>query len=359
VPPTQSRVFILSHIWVKIWHNRRDNPSHHLASTIYVKKTAFLISIILFGSVMLPLVFQGHQSQAAFAAAMATPTHTSTTMPTGYVLHLPCAVAHTAPSLTPTPTYTPTQTSSAVWTPTPTGIHTPTATPTPTFTPTATDTANPTLTYTPTPSPTPTLVPLIIGHITDIHIGWSWIYSQRLPYVLNALNQQAQVMVDTGDCAHHGSVEETVEYMDLVTRNISIPWRATPGNHDTPRVFERYIGPLEWSWDVGGYRLIGINTEAINYTSLDQALTHDKPCIVFGHFPLSYCAPADQAELRQRFGMYRVPVYIAGHIHVDTLETDRESGTILLTGQPGGMGYYRLITLRGFAVESINFESTF
>ncbi len=211
--------------------------------------------------------------------------------------------------------------------------------------------------WTPTPSPTPTLAPLIIGHITDIHIGWSWIYSQRLPYVLNALKQQAQVRVDTGDCAHHGSVEETVEYMDLVTHNISIPWRATPGNHDTPCVFERYIGPLEWSWDIGGYRLIGINTEAINYTALAQALTHEKPCIVFGHFPLSYCTPTDQIELRQRFKMYRVPIYVAGHTHLDSLQTDPESGTVLLTGQRAGLGHYRLITLRGFEIVDISFEN--
>jgi len=78
---------------------------------------------------------------------------------------------------------------------------------------------------------------------------------------------------------------------------------------------------------------------------------------VFGYFLLSYCTPTDQIELRQRFKMYHVPIHIAGHIHVDTLETDLEPATFLLTGQPGGMGYYRLITLRGLAVESITYES--
>jgi len=82
-----------------------------------------------------------------------------------------------------------------------------------------------------------------------------------------------------------------------------------------------------------------------------------KPCIVFGHFPLSWCNPTDQVELRQRFQAYNIPIYVAGHIHQDSLETDPESGTLLLTGQRAGTGHYRLITLRGFEVESITFES--
>jgi 3',5'-cyclic AMP phosphodiesterase CpdA len=163
-------------------------------------------------------------------------------------------------------------------------------------------------------------------------------------------------MVDTGDCTEHGAAEEAVEYVDILTNGVSIPWRATPGNHDTPAVFEQYIGPLQWSWDVGGYRLIGINSESIDFTALDQALTHDRPCIVFGHFPLDWCTPEDQAKLRQRFRVYDVPIYIAGHTHLDSLGTDPESGTLLLTGQRAGLGHYRLITLQGHSVASVVFE---
>jgi predicted phosphodiesterase len=206
---------------------------------------------------------------------------------------------------------------------------------------------------TPTPIPVPTV---IIGHITDAHIGAQAYYSQVLPTVVAAVSQQAQVMVDTGDCTENGSVEESMEYASLVAGHTSIPWRAVPGNHDTPWVFTQYVGPMEWSWDVGDYRLIGINTEAIDYTALDQALTLEKPCIIFGHFPLSYCNPTDQVMLRQRFETYRVPIYVAGHTHVDLLETDPGSGTLLLTGQRAGMGHYRLITLRGYTVESITFN---
>ncbi len=149
-----------------------------------------------------------------------------------------------------------------------------------------------------------------------------------------------------------------MEYSLLLNSSASVPWRAVAGNHDTRTNFQQYIGPLQWSWDIDGYRLIGIYTDNINYTALRQALTFDKPCIVFGHYPLSHCEEADQIELRDLFKTYNVPIYIAGHTHFDSLETDPHSGTLLVTGQRAGLGHYRLITLQGFEVTRITFEST-
>jgi predicted phosphodiesterase len=197
----------------------------------------------------------------------------------------------------------------------------------------------------------------VIGHITDVQVGEARIRSQRLPGVVHAVSQQAEVMVDTGDCTHHGTAREAREYLDLVTHNVSIPWRAVPGNHDQPEVFQQYLGPLEWSWDVAGYRLIGIDSEAINYTALDRALTTEKPCIVFGHFPLSHYPWRDRVRLRQRFRTYNVPIYIAGHTHEDSLRVDPSSRTLLLVGKDAGLGDYRLITVQGFEVLEILFEN--
>jgi predicted phosphodiesterase len=288
-----------------------------------------------------------------------SPGSTRTTKPTS------TPTRTSTPTNTPTPTVSPTVTETPSESPTPTNSSTatlsPTASPTPTHTSTGTNTPTPTPSPTATPtqtsSPTPSTDALIIGHITDAHIGGAWVYSQRLPVVVSVVSQQAQVMVDSGDCTENGTAPETIEYLSLVTDNVSIPWRAVPGNHDTPSVFETYVGPLEWSWDVGGYRLIGTNSESINFTALDEALTTEKPCVVIGHFPLSDLNPTDQAKLRQRFETYDVPIYIAGHTHLDWLETDPESGTVLLTGERAGLGHYRLITLRGFEVESISFRS--
>ncbi len=214
----------------------------------------------------------------------------------------------------------------------------------------------PTATATPTASPTPGGLGLILGHITDADIGLAWLESQRLPLVVSTLSEEAEVMVDTGNCTAHGTAGECNEYVDLVTNSATIPWRAVMGTHDAPHTFQQYIGPLEWSWDVGGYRLIGINTEAINYTALDQALTTEKPCIIFGHFPLNYLSSANQSKLRQRFVTYDIPIYVAGHVRFNSLQTDPQSGTLLVTGSRTVRCHYRLITLRGFEVESVEFK---
>jgi len=235
----------------------------------------------------------------------------------------------------------------------------PTSTTTATPTSSATPTPTPTATATLTPSPTPDEGILILGHITDPHIGFGPLESLRLPVVVSVVSQQAQVMVDTGDCTDNGTAEESIEYMDLVTSSVTIPWRVVIGNHDSPDSFQTYIAPLEWSWDVGSFRLIGINTEAINYAALDQVLTTERTCVIFGHFPLDYCTPADQVKLRERFLTYNIPIYIAGHIHENSLDVDPYSGTLLLTGERTVRGHYRLITLHDFEVDSIEFKSAY
>ena len=324
-----------------------------------MKRTAFHILVMLLLLITMPRFVQGHWASAARGTAAYVPSsagkkvpvpadvHTVTTdgAAASKAIYLPIAVlgySATRPSQQSTATATPT--------------NTPTPTTTFTASPTATHTATSTPTATHTPSPTPTLSPLIIGHITDAHIGLGWIESQRLPLVVSTLTGEAQVMVDTGDCTEHGILGEYLNYVDLMTNSTTIPWRAVMGPHDTPHLFQAYIGPLEWTWDVGDYRLIGINTEAIDYAALDAALTTEKPCIIFGHFPLDYCSKLDQEKLRQRFLAYHVPIYVAGHAHLNSLQTDPYSGTLLLVGQRVVRCHYRLITIRGFEVENVQFK---
>jgi hypothetical protein len=190
---------------------------------------------------------------------------------------------------------------------------------------------------------------LVIGHTTDIHVGGTAV-GELVGTSLQTMSGQAQILVDTGDCTQDGTEDQTIGFWELISANATIPWRAVQGNHDEPDTFTAYLGPVEWSWDVGGYRLIGINADAINYTALDQALATDKPCVIFGHYPLSFYPEAAQAALRQRFRDHQVLLYVSGHTHLDSLETDPESGTLLLVGQYGSQGHYRLITLSGSEV---------
>jgi len=206
------------------------------------------------------------------------------------------------------------------------------------------------------PEPTATPDGLIIGHITDAHIGAGPLESERLATTLQYVNRCAQIIIDSGDCTEHGTLGETQQYFQIMTVNAAVPWKAVLGNHDTPNVFQTQVGPLQWSWDVGNYRVIGINTEHIDYAVLDQALTTQKRCIVVGHFPLSWCASSDQTMLRQRFGTYHVPLYISGHTHLDSRTVDPETGTVLVTGRPTGDQSYRIITMNGNQVQSIDFR---
>jgi hypothetical protein len=212
------------------------------------------------------------------------------------------------------------------------------------------------------PTPTPRAEPyLIIGHITDDHVGRNVVCSSLLQDFAGLISQQADVLVDTGDCTENGTEEETIEYRDHMRGNMTIPWMAVPGNHDTPDVFQWHIGPLNWWWDVGGYRLIGIDSEAINrdpydpraMNALDAALTTDRPCIVFGHFPLDSEGYSEETnrKLRQRFSAYRVLLYVSGHWHVDSFTTDPTTGTKLLVGHWTCGNHYRLIRLQGTRVE--------
>jgi len=199
--------------------------------------------------------------------------------------------------------------------------------------------------------PTPTTTPyLVIGHITDDHVGRNTLCSERLVESVSLLSARADLLIDTGDCTENGTEAEAVQYREHINAYISVPWKAVMGNHDTPIYFTRHISDLEWSWDVGGYRLIGINAESINYAVLDQALTLDKPVVVFGHYPLNEYPVADQEKLRQRFKSYQVLLYVCGHDHFDSWQTDAETGTQLLIGGWTCGGNYRLITLRGTTV---------
>jgi len=216
--------------------------------------------------------------------------------------------------------------------------------------------ATPTPTATPTTAPTSGAQDLTIGHITDALIGYSWIESQRLPLVVHTASGEAQIIVDTGNCTNNGLARDSADYASLMAASASVPWRAVPGPHDTPHTFAASIGPLQWSLDIEGYRLIGINTGQIDFAALDAALDPDVPCVVFGSAPLDHLSESDRRSLRERFVAHRVPLYVSGQVRENTLRRDPESGTWLLTGQRTVRCHYRIITLKGFELENVEFR---
>lgn len=187
---------------------------------------------------------------------------------------------------------------------------------------------------------------LIIGHVTDSHVGTA--NFQSFLEALSGASQLSDVVVVSGDCATSGAEKDLKKFM-TVFEGIGMPYLVVPGNHDLSNkkygesIWNRIVGPSEVYVDIdSSYRIIGINSLDINWVFLDQALNTDRICIVIGHFPIfphrsetknrKYSAE-EWETLRARFKYFKVPLYICGHEHANILEFDQEIGTYYLGGK--------------------------
>lgn len=171
----------------------------------------------------------------------------------------------------------------------------------------------------------------------------------------------ADVLVANGDCTDNGEARDVSEFATIMSAfgEHGVDWFATRGNHDN-RVpglgaiadermeslddpFRDIAGPRQtpWTGEVGGLRLLGIDTNAVNqdggYLSLDQleAISAelqsdpDRPTLMFGHHPVTsdagrsniagkgFILPADQS-LALQTEIARAPgvaAMYAGHTH--------------------------------------------
>jgi len=201
-------------------------------------------------------------------------------------------------------------------------------------------TIGPSATPTLTPVPTPTTTPgagITIAHITDMHAGKY--YTDRAEVVIGLINQsEAVVIVDTGDCTENGQPSQWRKYQTVMALS-TIQWKAMPGNHDTSWP----LGDASWYWDVGDYRLIGLNTRILDWTVCDAALDTEKLCLIFGHHPLDESGVSWQLKARLRLD--NVIAYVSGHTHVNALSSFEDIA--LINGGRVSIGSWRLIQLDG------------
>lgn len=199
---------------------------------------------------------------------------------------------------------------------------------------------------------------LVIVHISDPHLGVSQTWDQRFSDVLWMAEQQAQMIFITGDITN-GPTKKKVHLENFInrTKDLTIPWLVVRGNHDEINTFREIVGPLEWFYDMGNYRIIGINSLDVNFDQLNQWLIFNKTLIIIGHQPLncgnSPCMSRSVAtELRKLFKQYQVLAYFAGHEHHATIKMD-ESGTILITGPSTRDGNYLLVTIQDSIISDV------
>jgi 3',5'-cyclic AMP phosphodiesterase CpdA len=168
-----------------------------------------------------------------------------------------------------------------------------------------------------------------------------------------AASYQPKFILVTGDMVTSGTLEEFSHYAGLI-QPLAIPIVHIPGNHDVRSSKDNYVksfGPLNWSFDYGVYRFVGLDnstgsftTEALAYAA--RMLQKDKTCLVAFHEPPDFDRWKVHAMNREGFGdemvalieKAKVPYVFLGHIHLYD-EIDRK-GTRYVISAGGGAPLY-------------------
>jgi 3',5'-cyclic-AMP phosphodiesterase len=103
-----------------------------------------------------------------------------------------------------------------------------------------------------------------LAHISDPHVGSPYFVPNLMNRVIVELNElQPDAVVITGDFTNFGYRQEFKTAMAYLER-IDAPVLSIPGNHDARNVgyvhFEELLGPRHWSRDVGGVRIVGVDS---------------------------------------------------------------------------------------------------
>jgi len=103
-----------------------------------------------------------------------------------------------------------------------------------------------------------------IAHISDPHVGSPYFVPNLMNRVIGELNELApDVVVCTGDLTNEGYRQEYKSWVAYQER-IQAPVYTVVGNHDARNVgylhFEELIGPLWWTADVRGVRIVGVDS---------------------------------------------------------------------------------------------------
>jgi 3',5'-cyclic-AMP phosphodiesterase len=105
---------------------------------------------------------------------------------------------------------------------------------------------------------------ITIAHISDPHVGSPYFVPNLMNRVITELNQlQPDAVVCTGDLTTEGFRQEYKNWIAYADR-IEAPIHTVPGNHDSRNVgylhFEDLIGPRMWSVELGGVRIVGVDS---------------------------------------------------------------------------------------------------
>jgi predicted MPP superfamily phosphohydrolase len=194
-----------------------------------------------------------------------------------------------------------------------------------------------------------------IIQISDTHLspGKSHFADNWAPLAAWIADQRADLVIHTGDVTVDGAdVEEDLRYAAELMRQLNVPFRAVPGNHDVgdaghPRQqvnserlarWRAYFGPDWWCEDLEDYRLVGLDAmllgsgdpeENAQDAWLERIMERadGRRIAWFLHRPLFLDSPEEgdtgywsvkpqpRARLLELAGRHSVELIASGHLH--------------------------------------------
>lgn len=148
-------------------------------------------------------------------------------------------------------------------------------------------------------------------------------------------------ILHTGDLVDDGLAWQFEAYRELMA-DFPIPILHVPGNHDVrwgPSNYQSYVGKLNWFFDIGPYRLVGLDNGSGKFSDAavelaQNVLNKQKTCLVAFHRPLPlepwsvHSMRMDHQggrgdEIRKLIKEADSPLVLLGHIHLyDEMDID-------------------------------------
>jgi len=122
---------------------------------------------------------------------------------------------------------------------------------------------------------------MIIAQITDSHVEQAGVLTynifdaaaslKRVIQAINARDPQPDLVLHTGDLVHHGAPEQYGPLREIL-EELTVPFYALPGNHDSREGFRAGFSDMEWLPDGGSFIQYGIEEYPLRILCLDTVI---------------------------------------------------------------------------------------
>ncbi len=187
-----------------------------------------------------------------------------------------------------------------------------------------------------------------------------------------------EFLIHTGDLTPHSRQNEYDAVMEVID-NAEFPVYTTIGNHDNrfdgTEIYERILGPTEYSFVYSEYNFIFLDTSELSLTEnqigwIDTQVLEDKQNVIVTHSPYydpfggdHTLDPASDEMLEQYLSEGRIDVFMAGHIHAYHQDVSQNMQRLITGGGGGslvkGVHHYTHVTVdsTGMSFEKVPIDT--